>query len=284
MRFILLLILLAAQVLSIKAQDFSWTTEDSKRLLQTLAHDSLQGRKAGSSFEEKSLEFISKELRAHGKIKLKKQSFFARINENDSMQCNNGYFFINNKRDQTIIISAHYDHIGMGGALSKAPGKIEVHNGADDNASGVALIFELLNFLPKNNNYLIVFYSAHEIGLHGSQGFQEISNKKKYKNIKAHINFDMVGRLDNTNPTLRLTHNFPDNKIFEYLPIKINYNPVEKLEQLDTRTNVRLGIRCVNVSTGLHSDYHQPSDDAQYINYDGLKIVANYVISFIELI
>jgi Iap family predicted aminopeptidase len=284
MRLILFFIFIIVHASHLFAQDFSWTIEDSKRLLQTLAHDSLQGRKAGSSYEKKSLDFISKELRSHGKIKLKRQSFYAPISENDSVQCSNGYFFINNKKDQTILISAHYDHIGMGGALSKAPGKIEVHNGADDNASGVTLVFELLNFLPKHYNYLIVFYSAHEIGLYGSQAFQEISNKKKYRKIKAHINFDMVGRLDKTNPTLRLTHNFPDNKIFAYLPIKINYNPVEKLEQFDTRTNVRLGIPCVNISTGLHSDYHQPSDDAQYINYEGLKMLADYVIKFIVTI
>jgi hypothetical protein len=284
MRLILLFIFVIVQTHHLFAQDFSWTSEDSKRLLQTLAHDSLQGRKAGSLYEIKSLDFISKELRAHGKIKLKRQSFYAPISANDSIPCSNGYFFINNKKDQTIIISAHYDHIGMGGALSKAPGKIEVHNGADDNASGVTLIFELLNFLPDQYNYLIVFYSAHEIGLYGSQAFQEISTKKKFRQIKAHINLDMVGRLDNANPTLRVTHNLEDSKIFEKLPVKINYNPIEKLEQFDTRTNARLGVSCINISTGLHSDYHQPTDDAQYINYDGLTTVAHCVISLLGLI
>ena len=284
MRIILFFIFVIVQTHHLFAQDFSWTREDSKILLQTLANDSLQGRKAGSVYEKKSLDFIGKELRVHGKIKLKKQSFYAPIGENDSIQCSNGYFFINNKKDQTIIISAHYDHIGMGGALSKAPGKIEVHNGADDNASGVTLVFELLNFLPDQYNYLIVFYSAHEIGLYGSQAFEEISKKKKFKSVKAHINFDMVGRLDNASPTLRVTHNFDSNKVFEIRPIKINYNPAEKLELFDTRTNTRSGISCINISTGLHSDYHQPTDDAQYINYDGIRIVAEYVVSLLRLI
>lgn len=270
-------------------QRYEWNEAKSKHLIETLAADSLQGRRAGSEFEEKALDFIDKEFKSTFGKKLKRQPFFAFPSNEDSIMCTNGYYFFNQKKKQTILISAHYEHIGLGGALSKAATKIEVHNGADDNASGVAAVFQTVSDLlnaKTEYNILVVFYSAHEIGLFGSKAFEEETKRKKYQSVFLHVNFDMVGRVDPSTHQLyfsctdALKVNLPDTLLNGEVMVK--ESSTNRLEMLDTKWSAAQGRNAITITTGLHVDYHRPTDDAQFINYSGILASSELVQKLIS--
>jgi Iap family predicted aminopeptidase len=276
--FLVLLISLSAL-----CQEAKWSTSKSEQLIRVLANDSMQGRKAGSKYEVASLEYIRSMFNSAFKKKLKEQHFEVILQENDKLECVNGYCFFNNKKKQTVVISAHYDHIGLGGVLSKAATSIEVHNGADDNASGVAAVFQFVDYYLQNEcdfNLLVVFYSAHEIGLFGSQNFYPISKKKKYSPTLLHINFDMVGRFDFSKNEIRISYSpelnncLPERFEVDSKEVKVISSPENKLEQLDTKWSYLDKLNCVNITTGIHVDYHTPSDDAEFINFEGIKVAS----------
>ncbi|MGD0711031.1 MAG: M28 family peptidase, partial [Bacteroidales bacterium] len=109
--------------------------------------------------------------------------------------------FIDNKAPTTIVIGAHYDHLGWGKENSMYVGPPKIHNGADDNASGTVAVMELaryfMNSSKKNNNYLIMNFSAEEKGLIGSEYFTKSDEWNNFK-INYMVNLDMVGRYDST--------------------------------------------------------------------------------------
>jgi len=160
------------------------------------------GRKAGTHFEKKAVRYLVNQL---VDLKIEKLSgsfihtFPFRPDSVITDTAINIIGFIDNKADSTIIIGAHYDHIGLGGPKSRSLTDKKIHPGADDNASGVAALLLISDFLKtkgtKSENYCIAFLSAHEDGLFGSNDFVN----KKYidlSNIKLVINLDMIGRLD----------------------------------------------------------------------------------------
>ena len=106
--------------------------------------------------------------------------------------------YIHNNKRKTVVLGAHYDHLGMGGENSLYKGPAAIHNGADDNASGTTLLLETMRYYAQrqdtNYNYLIQFYSAEELGLIGSKYW---TNHPTFplKEIEYMINSDMVGRL-----------------------------------------------------------------------------------------
>lgn len=255
--------------------------------IEFLASDELQGRKTGTIYSEMALSFIARQVKASCGKKLKKSKFEILFGGKDVINATNGYVFLNNKKDSTILISAHYDHIGMGGNLSKTPGKIEVHNGADDNASGVALVIDLMKRLQNEKkpkyNYLFVFFDAHEIGLHGSDIFLvDPIDSKQFKSLAMHINFDMVGRLSVDQPVLKITNSSDlDDFIEKTITLPVSKGPIEKLTELDTNKSFEKGIPCMNVSTGIHADYHKPTDDSAYINFEGIITISDEILQLI---
>ena len=117
---------------------------------------------------------------------------------------NNVLGFIDNQANQTVVVGAHHDHLGRGqkgGSLAEIPG--DIHNGADDNASGVAGLFEIAQAIVKkpkkykNNNYLFIAFSGEEQGLIGSKYFVKSPLMQK-QNVNFMINMDMIGHLDST--------------------------------------------------------------------------------------
>ncbi|MEO7045124.1 MAG: M28 family peptidase [Ferruginibacter sp.] len=194
--------------------------------------------------------------------------------------------FINNNAANTIVIGAHYDHLGYGeDHNSLYTGKIpQIHNGADDNASGTAALIELGNWLPKSGltkyNYLLVAFSGEELGLFGSKYFIEHSPITP-TNINYMINMDMVGRLNDS--THGLTIGGYGTSPFWGEIIKTN-DPYFKIKvdssgsgPSDHTSFYRKDIPVLFFFTGTHSDYHKPSDDADKINYGGEVFVINYI-------
>ena len=199
--------------------------------------------------------------------------------------------YIDNNAASTIILGAHYDHLGYGedyNSLS-AGSTPEIHNGADDNASGTAAIIELGRMLKaskfKNNNYLLVSFSGEERGLFGSKYFAEHPTVNM-GNTNYMINIDMIGRLNDSTHGLTIGGYGtspvwgeiikPANKIFS---IKFDSSGAGPS---DHTSFYRKNIPVLFFFTGLHSDYHKPGDDADKINYTGELQVLKYIYSIIE--
>lgn len=291
MRVLVVFLVLSLRVL---AQDLSDSTGLSffKNVVFTLAHDSMQGRGVGTEFEQKSFDYISNQFFELTGSKLKKQKFDF-ILDSSSIQSENGFYFLNNRKQETIIIGAHYDHIGLGGPLSMSRKNNQVHNGADDNASGVALLLALSDklFEAKSLNYniLFVFYGAHEVGLFGSSEFQKFigRKKRKFKGIALVLNFDMIGRMDESLRKLKCMRSENSTPFFEDVDsnnfgFQLNLTDEQKLASLDTKVFYTSGIPCINFTTGLHNDYHAVSDDSQYLNYTGMVRILNFLAAMIS--
>lgn len=190
-------------------------------------------------------------------------------------------------KNEYIVIGAHYDHLGMGGAGSgsRAIDTSAVHNGADDNASGVAAILEIAGKLAANRHQhkrsiLIVAFDAEEMGLLGSKHF--VRNSPVPVNaIKAMLNFDMVGRL---NPIQGLiiggtgTAAEMEELLAKHeanLPFKPSHNP-DGMGPSDHSSFYFSNIPVLFLSTGAHDDYHTPDDDIHHLNMEGLHTIATF--------
>jgi aminopeptidase YwaD len=198
--------------------------------------------------------------------------------------------FLNNGAASTIVIGAHYDHLGYGeDHNSLHTGDPAVHNGADDNASGTAALIELSKMLKasrlKNSNYLFIAFSGEELGLYGSKYFVEHPTVN-LSTVNYMVNMDMVGRLNDSThaltvggygtspawgPTLAATD--------KYLTIKFDSSGSGPS---DHTSFYRKDIPVLFFFTGLHTDYHKPSDDADKVNYTGELMVLKYIYKAIE--
>ncbi len=199
-----------------------------------------------------------------------------------------GYIECENS-DEWIVLGAHYDHLGWGGydSGSRDPELKEIHNGADDNASGVGMVLMLAEYFSNNPpeiNIAFVLFGAEEQGLIGSQYFVENSPIDINK-MKLMINFDMVGRLRENNLSIIGTTTAME---FDSLLNKYNDRPLKlKLggggySGSDQASFYSEKIPVLFFSTGMHTDYHMPNDDVEYINFDGIKLVANLAIDVIK--
>lgn len=252
-----------------------------------LASDSLEGRASGSRGEKLAADFIATKFSENKRCKVVRQNFNFRIDSvNNNSQ--NVLCYVNNSATKTVLIMAHYDHIGWGGTLSKSNGIHAVHNGADDNSSGVALMLDLAQLLSKtkaNCNYLFVACSGHELGLYGSHYFVE-NCSRKYNEIAFTINLDMVGRMDGEN-TLYYNctpdqENRMDTLVNTAYDLKIKKSASDRINILDSKWFVEKNIPGIILTTGMHPDYHKISDDVQYINFAGMLKVEKLVLSYLK--
>ncbi|MEZ4805738.1 MAG: M20/M25/M40 family metallo-hydrolase [Bacteroidia bacterium] len=190
--------------------------------------------------------------------------------------------FINNHKKNTIIIGAHQDHLGYneyGGSRDTKGGQI--HNGADDNASGVAMMLELMRKIKKTrkyrkNNYVFIAFSGEEQGLLGSNYFVKHPRVDLDK-VLYMLNYDMVGRLDSTKKTLMIygVGTTPAwKKSISSLKTDTSIIKIKTTEggtgSSDHTSFYYSNIPVLHFFTGQHYDYHMPSDDEHLINYDGM--------------
>lgn len=185
--------------------------------------------------------------------------------------------------NETIVVGAHYDHVGLGGQGSLSPGSKEVHNGADDNASGTVSLLEIARRLAGREKKLprrIVFiaFTAEELGLIGSAKYVA-EPIFPLENTIAMYNMDMVGRLSENRLTvygIGTSPNFKDEvtKFSEPREFKLSLKP-EGFGPSDQSSFYGKKIPVLHFFTGTHSDYHRPGDDWEKINYEGMdRIVA----------
>ena len=189
-------------------------------------------------------------------------------------------------KDEYLVIGAHYDHLGMGGDGSLYKGKDEqIHNGADDNASGTSGVLELAEKFASIKNQLkrsIIFvtFSGEELGLLGSNYFVNHPPVPVVKMVTM-LNLDMVGRLNAEN-TLTVYGTGTSSKWKDLLneknstSFKLAFND-EGFGPSDQSSFYGKSIPVLFFFTGVHSDYHRPTDDANLINSNGEEKVLNYV-------
>jgi hypothetical protein len=209
---------------------------------------------------------------------------------------NNVLGFIDNQANQTVVVGAHHDHLGRGqkgGSLAEIPG--DIHNGADDNASGVAGLFEIAQAIVKkpkkykNNNYLFIAFSGEEQGLIGSKYFVKSPLMQK-QNVNFMINMDMIGHLDSTKKTLIINGvgSSPEwNKAIS--EVSYSTSKIAKIKTTESgigasdHTSFYLAnIPAVHFFTGQHQHYHKPSDDPSIINYGGEAFVISYMLKILQ--
>jgi Zn-dependent M28 family amino/carboxypeptidase len=181
--------------------------------------------------------------------------------------------FINNGATNTIVIGAHYDHLGYNEDKNALDTGHVIHNGADDNASGTAALLEIARLLqkksPTRNNYLFLHFSGEELGLLGSKYW--IENPTMTGSINYMINMDMVGRYDTSH---KLTvGGYGTSSKWNTIWKAANTPLIVKFDSTgsgpsDHASFYRAGIPVQFFFTGSHPDYHKASDDADKINYE----------------
>ena len=187
--------------------------------------------------------------------------------------------------EETVVIGAHYDHVGYGGQNSLAPGVKDVHNGADDNGSGTVSLIELARRFgarkePLKRRLVFIAFTAEESGLIGSDRYCKEPLFPLDKTI-AMINMDMVGRLKDEKLIVYGTGTSPHWKAeLERLNVASKFEMVMKPEGFgpsDQSSFYAKKIPVLHFFTGTHSEYHRPGDDWNLINYDGMARVVDMV-------
>jgi aminopeptidase YwaD len=199
---------------------------------------------------------------------------------------NNVLAYIDNKASYTVVLGAHYDHLGRGedGNSLHAAKDNSIHNGADDNASGTAALMQLATWIKaaglKNYNYMFMHFSAEELGLIGSKKAVEALGLDS-SNVAYMLNMDMVGRLNDSTHALQVggIGTSPAwSKVVDVNDARFKIvTDSSGVGPSDHSSFYYKGIPVMFFFTGTHPDYHKPSDDADKINYEGQAQVMQYI-------
>jgi len=302
MRSILILFLL---LIAISCKQDVQNPVTMKEDVAFLAADDLSGRETGTIFEKQAAAYLADRFKGLGLEAKGTEGYFQEFSFKPSksphevaetvestgdslLSGRNVVAYINNNAATTVVIGAHYDHLGMGGEGSLFRGGEEVHNGADDNASGVAVMLKLAKVLQNkntNSNYLFIAFSGEEMGLLGSNYF--VKNPTiDLSSVTYMINMDMVGRLNDEN-TLAV-HGVGTSPVFKQTLFANNDLGLVIAEHesgvgpSDHTSFYLMDIPVLHFFTGQHSDYHKPGDDTEKLNYPGMETIMTYILNIIS--
>ncbi len=193
--------------------------------------------------------------------------------------------------DETVVIGGHYDHLGHGGLMSGSLSVFshDIHNGADDNASGTSMVLELARRLaarrePLPRRVVFIAFSGEERGLLGSQYYVEHPLIPLGETVMM-INCDMVGRLNSRGELTMVGTGSTQgiDKLVDSLGQTAGLK-IKKVAGLsdgfggsDHESFYNKGVPVLFAFTGLHGDYHRPTDDSDRINYQGMGRIADYL-------
>lgn len=292
-------ILLFIVLLNLIPVDAQISTQNLEKHIYYLASDEMKGRQTGSKEVKKAARYIKKHFKKYGLEPKGEKSFWQpfeakvkRVVVKDSIRkAKNIIGFLDNKAEKTIVIGAHYDHIGHG-ELGNSLDSLtigQIHNGADDNASGVAGLLELARYYSQNQivekyNILFIAFAAEELGLLGSKYF--VNNPTiPMDEIHWMLNMDMIGRY---NPDHGLSiigygtgSRFPE--IFEGIETDLKYNKNKDGRGGSDQTSFYdKEIPVLFFHTDGHPDYHRIGDDAHKIDYKALQAILELEIQVID--
>ncbi len=190
---------------------------------------------------------------------------------------------IRGKTGKHIVIGAHYDHLGHGEIASSTPWRREVHNGADDNASGVAVLIEAARLAATrkpDRSIAFLSFTAEELGAVGSEYFVKHC-PFPLDSIIAMVNLDTVGRLENNRLIVFGAKSADEfGRIFDELARRFEVEMVQKKEIFgfsDQNPFYARKIPSLHLFTGAQPDYHSPDDDWENLNYDGMATITSIV-------
>lgn len=269
-----------------------------------LAGDKLEGRETGTKGEQEAATYIAKRFKEIGvepkgikgflqvftfkpKTDPHQEVKYSTTSTDSTITGTNVLGYIDNKANKTIVIGAHYDHLGFGaeGSLYKGEEKA-IHNGADDNASGVSVMLNLASKLKQtntSNNYLFIAFSGEEMGLLGSNYFVKNATIP-LDSINYMLNMDMVGRLK-ADSTLAV-YGVGTSPVFKQVISDNNdkFKIIEKESGVGPSDHTSFYLNDIPVLhffTGQHEDYHRPSDDSELLNYEGMEAISTYIFDII---
>lgn len=266
-----------------------------------LASDFLEGREAGLKGERMAADYIAWRLQELGvEPKGDQGTWFHDFDFNyksnphaetgEERVGRNVVGFIDNGAPTTVVIGAHYDHLGYGEFSSLYTGEPAIHNGADDNASGIAALLYLAERLKDNssttgNNYLFIAFSAEELGLIGSKKWVQ-SPTIDLGTVNYMLNMDMVGRL-NEEKTL-VINGVGTSPLWTPTLDRIKVGGIQLVTTesgigASDHTSFYLqDIPALHFFSGQHSDYHKPVDDVRFLNFPGLLSISDFMLALIE--
>lgn len=273
-----------------------------------LASDKLEGRLAGTKGNNEAAAYIKKHFKKFGLKKFNGNYYqpfkiFIKPDINkmksDSVATQNVMGYIEgsdeNLKKEFIIIGAHYDHWGWGGkgSGSKKKDTVAIHNGADDNASGVSALLSILekfhnDKIKTKRSIIFISFSGEEEGLLGSKYYASHLPIDKSA-AKVMINMDMVGRLnDKKELYMGGAGTFPGGvELMKKLGEGSGLNPIVFAGDVggsDHVTFYKNGISAIGLHTGGHPQYHTPEDDTDLINGDGAVLVCQYIYNALTAI
>ena len=272
-----------------------------KKDLQYLASDKNEGRGTGTAGEARARAYIIKRFKKIGLKPLGENGTWEQVYPAkkgvppniSTVNTSNIVAFLDNGQKESLVIGAHYDHLGLGdqGSSLLANSGGVIHNGADDNASGVSGMIALANYYAKNGitekyNFIFTAFSGEELGLFGSK-FLLDNPTFDIKSINCMINLDMIGRY-RADKGLAIggigTSTFWEKnavKTAEALGLKFTLDS-SGVGPSDHTSFYLKDIPVLFAFTGAHGEYHKPTDDADLINYEGQKLVLSFIQAIIE--
>lgn len=244
-------------------------------------------RNSGKSLEELEKQIVETKQPNSFLIEGKKVKIQTTVNEIESKCINVGALLRGNDpqlSNEYLVIGAHFDHLGWGGSNSLHQGEPQIHNGADDNASGTTGLLELSEKLASLKNDLkrsIIFFafSGEEMGLLGSSYLVK-NFPVPIENVVSMFNMDMIGRLkenslivNGTGTSSNWKNILNEKNKFDF---KLSFND-EGFGPSDHAAFYGMKIPVLFFFTGTHNDYHKPSDDYDKINSEGQEKVLKYI-------
>lgn len=274
----------------------------SETAVRYLASDELEGRLAGSPGERCAADWVAARLRQLGLEPAGTDGgWFQRVPLASAVNPHSPTGVGRNVlallpgadpalRDEVVVLGAHLDHLGLGGIGSLSPNETGmVHNGADDNASGVAALLAAAEDLAAGprpaRSVLFLAFTGEEFGLLGSSRFVS-EPTVPLDRIRAMVNMDMVGRLEDR-PLIVYGVGTADEwkavvePVAERLDLDVELLP-DGYGPSDHTSFYRMDIPVLHLFTNTHADYHKPSDDAIRIDYAGLEKVADFATSVVR--
>lgn len=269
--------------MNIDAAAATITANELKQYVGALADDTFEGRATGSRGGRAAAGYLQSKLQAFGlapagergtyfqTFDSTSRNILAKVEGSDPVL-----------KKEIVLLSAHYDHVGYGNARNSYGPTGYIHNGADDNASGAATLLEVAEACAKlepkpKRTIVFALWDAEETGLNGSK-FWLSKPTVPLADVKLMINMDMVGRLRNNNLTVYGTRTARGLRKLTSMPNRDETMAIDFSWEIkndsDHHPFYMRGIPILMLHTGLHGDYHRPSDDVEKLNIDGMQRIA----------
>ena len=263
------------------------TEDELYKHVEVLADDIYEGRAAGTRGGRAAAQYIIAQLKADGLTPAGDDGGYVQSFNDD---CRNLLAVLPGDdpllAKEVVVVGAHYDHVGYGKRNNSFGPYGQIHNGADDNASGAAVLLEIMQAFARSGlktrrTILFAFWDSEEAGLVGSRYWLEHPTID-LERVKFSLTIDMVGRLrDERLLVLGTRSGFGMRRLLSGPvdePLSLDFS-WELTGNSDHWPFLERGIPVALIHTGLHSDYHRPTDDVEKINRAGMREVGRYLLS-----